>query len=55
MTLYAASAGSFFHEDLAVAGVETGKHDEQKEEEDMFEEEENELVAWTASLDEDAI
>ncbi|KAI0231319.1 Ubiquitin-conjugating enzyme E2 U [Lamellibrachia satsuma] len=47
------SAGSFFHEDLAVAGAETGKHDEQEEE--MFEEEENELVAWTASLDEDAI
>jgi len=49
--LFAASAGSFFREDRKIApGFE-----KMEDGEDMFEEEEKDLVAWTNSLNEDTI
>jgi len=51
LTLFAASAGSFFREDRKIApGFE-----KMEDGEDMFEEEEKDLVAWTNSLNEDTI
>ena len=61
VTLFAASAESFLVKEWTAVEAETTRQEGETaretagEEEDMFEEEEKELVEWTAGLNEDTI